>query len=54
MDVVAGVDGIILPQAVAEIPWGHNILLLEKVKDLKARFWYVHKTLEHGWSRSVL
>ncbi|MUG91626.1 DUF1016 family protein [Scytonema sp. UIC 10036] len=45
---------IILPQAVAEIPWGHNILLLEKVKDLKARFWYVHKTLEHGWSRSVL
>ncbi|KAF3888612.1 MULTISPECIES: PDDEXK nuclease domain-containing protein [Nostocales] len=54
VDVIPGVDGIILPQAVAEIPWGHNILLLEKVKDLKARFWYVHKTLEHGWSRSVL
>ena len=24
------VDGEILPQAVAEIPWGHNIVLLEK------------------------
>lgn len=38
----------------AEIPWGHNVLLLEKVKDVQARLWYIRKTLEHGWSRSVL
>lgn len=51
---VAELDGQNLPQAVAEIPWGHNVLLLEKVKDVQARLWYIHKTLEHGWSRSVL
>lgn len=50
----AELDGQNLPQAVAEIPWGHNVLLLEKVKDVQARLWYIHKTLEFGWSRSVL
>jgi predicted nuclease of restriction endonuclease-like (RecB) superfamily len=49
-----GVDGEILPQAVAEIPWGHNILLMEKLRDPKDRLWYALKTVEHGWSRSVL
>ncbi len=44
----------ILPQAVAEIPWYHNVILLEKVKDADQRLWYVAKTLEHGWSRAVL
>jgi predicted nuclease of restriction endonuclease-like (RecB) superfamily len=44
----------IMPQAVAEIPWGHNILLLEKIKDLDKSMWYAHKTLENGWSRAVL
>lgn len=54
LDIATDVDAPILPQAVAEIPWGHNLLLLEKVKDLQARLWYIHKTLEYGWSRSVL
>lgn len=44
----------ILPQAVAEIPWGHNIVLLERIKDLTARLWYVKATKEFGWSRSIL
>ena len=52
--VTVEVDGQNLPQVVAEIPWSHNILLLEKVKDLTVRLWYIRKTLEHGWSRSVL
>ena len=51
-----------VPQAVAQlddlpvfyIPWGHNILILEKVKDTAERLWYVNKTIEHGWSRSML
>lgn len=51
---VERLDGQNLPQAVAEIPWGHNVLLLEKVKEPIARLWYVHKTVENGWSRSVL
>ena len=38
----------------AEIPWGHNVCLLEKVKNPLLRLWYAQKTIEHGWSRAVL
>ncbi|MEN9654889.1 MAG: hypothetical protein RL235_1001 [Chlamydiota bacterium] len=41
-------------QVVAQIPWGHNILLLQKLEALPDRLWYAHKTIEHGWSRNVL
>lgn len=43
-----------LPQAAAEIPWGHNILIFERLKDHGKRLWYAAKTLEHGWSRAIL
>jgi predicted nuclease of restriction endonuclease-like (RecB) superfamily len=43
-----------LPQAVAEIPWGHNATLVEQVKGLDERLWYARATIENGWSRSVL
>jgi predicted nuclease of restriction endonuclease-like (RecB) superfamily len=43
-----------VPQAVAQIPWGHNILLLEKLKEPGERTWYAQKALEHGWSRAIL
>ena len=52
--LVAELDGANLPQAVAEIPWGHNVWLLEKVKSPLLRLWYARKTVEHGWSRAVL
>ncbi|MDX1929144.1 MAG: DUF1016 N-terminal domain-containing protein [Pirellulaceae bacterium] len=42
------------PQAVASIPWGHNVVLMQKVKDQFQRLWYAAKTLEHGWSRAIL
>ena len=41
-------------QAVAQIPWGHVTLLLDKLKDTKERLWYADKTFENGWSRNVL
>ena len=41
-------------QVVAQIPWGHNLLLLNKLKQPELREWYARKTLEHGWSRAVL
>lgn len=47
-------DGSILRQLVAEIPWGHNLLLLNAVKDLSQREWYIRQTIENGWSRAVL
>lgn len=39
---------------VANLPWGHNILLMEKVKDIQMRLWYMHQTIEKGWSRDWL
>lgn len=48
------VPSAILPQLVARIPWGHNILLMEKVKDLTARLWYMQQVVEHGYVRDTL
>lgn len=36
------------------IPWGHNILLIQRVKKEEERLWYAAKAIEHGWSRSML
>ena len=36
------------------IPWGHHAVLMEKVKDLNIRFWYMQKTIEQGWSRDTM
>ena len=41
-------------QPVGQIPWGHNILLMEKVKNLPTRLWYMQQSIEQGWSRDVL
>lgn len=41
-------------QVMAQIPWGHNVRLLESVKDPVQRRWYAQETVEHGWSRNVL
>ncbi len=41
-------------QLAAQIPWFHNCLLLDKVKDPGKREWYIRQTIENGWSRSVL
>jgi predicted nuclease of restriction endonuclease-like (RecB) superfamily len=45
---------VIVQRLVAQIPWGHNILLMEKVKDLSSRFWYMEQTIQNGWSRDTL
>lgn len=36
------------------IPWFHHVILLEKVKDLDHRLWYMRQTVAQGWSRSIL
>ena len=37
-----------------EIPWGHHVLLLGRIKFLKEALFYIHKTVENGWSRAIL
>jgi predicted nuclease of restriction endonuclease-like (RecB) superfamily len=39
---------------VAQIPWGHNILIFSKSKDVNEALFYVQKTIESGWSRKML
>jgi predicted nuclease of restriction endonuclease-like (RecB) superfamily len=47
-------DEQIVQQAVAQIPWGHNVRLLEYIKNVEERLWYVRQAIENGWSRNVL
>lgn len=47
-------DDEIWQQLVAKLPWGHNLLLIEKFKDKKIRKLYAEATIENGWSRNVL
>ncbi len=44
----------IVQQLVGQIPWGHNVLLLTKVKKPEHRLWYAQATVANGWSRAVL
>jgi predicted nuclease of restriction endonuclease-like (RecB) superfamily len=41
----------IVPPLVGQLPWAHNVVLLEKIKDPTQRLWYAQQTLENGWSR---
>lgn len=43
-----------VPQAVAQIPWGHNRLIISKVKDYDEASWYIYATIENGWTRDDL
>lgn len=44
----------IAQQAAAQLPWGHIMVLLDKVPDPIERDWYAEATLANGWSRNVL
>jgi len=52
----------ITPQAVGklkilpifQIPWGHNIVIFESIKDPDERLWYANMVIEEGWSRNAL
>jgi len=51
---VSGSPGSILPRPVAELPWRHNVALLEKLKNPQERLWYARQALRNGWPRDVL
>ncbi len=43
-----------LPPTVVDLPWGHHVVLLEKVKEPVTRAWYAREASARGWSRAVL
>ncbi|MDP9941253.1 putative nuclease of restriction endonuclease-like (RecB) superfamily [Pseudomonas sp. 3400] len=47
-------DAAIVQQAVGQLPWGHNLVLLTRLTDPQQRLAYAQSAIEHGWSRNVL
>lgn len=47
-------DEEFVQRVVAQIPWGHNLRILDAVGRPEEREWYARQTVEHGWSRGVL
>jgi predicted nuclease of restriction endonuclease-like (RecB) superfamily len=46
-------DTDFVQQVAAQLPWGNNLVLLDKLNTPEARRWYIVKALEHSWSRNV-
>lgn len=47
-------DAAIVQQAVGQLPWGHNLVLLTRLKDPQQRLAYAQSAIQHGWSRNML
>ncbi len=47
-------DYEIVQRVVAQFPWRTNRILLDKLSDMDSRIWYANKTVEHGWSSTIL
>lgn len=57
LDNAANVQQAVAPlvqELLAQLPWGHNLVLLTRLKDPETRRWYAIKAIEHNWSRNVL
>jgi len=44
----------IVQQVAALLPWGHHMVLLDRLKDAVLREWYLRAAVEYGWSRNVM
>lgn len=47
-------DATIVQQAVGQLPWGHNLVLLARLKETEQRLAYAAKAVENNWSRNIL
>lgn len=47
-------DEKFLQEVLAKITWYHNVILMDKVKDIEERKWYISQTIKNGWSTNVL
>ena len=46
-------EAVIVQPPVAQLPWGHQTVLLNKLDTRADRLWYAAKTVEHGWPASI-
>jgi predicted nuclease of restriction endonuclease-like (RecB) superfamily len=47
-------DAAIVQQAVGQLPWGHNLVLLTRLKNHQQRLAYAQGAIKFGWSRNML
>ena len=47
-------DQEFVQQVVAQLPWGHQVRILDSVKGARQREWYIRQAVQGGWSRNVL
>lgn len=47
-------QGVRLNNMLASVPWGHNVVIINKLKDAKEVLFYLQQTIENNWSRSIL
>ena len=47
-------DTEFVQRVIAQIPWGHNVVLMDKISDADERHWYIEACQKNGWSRNVL
>ena len=47
-------DFVFVQEVLAQLSWYHNITIIQKIKDDAQRKWYIAKTIENGWSQTVL
>lgn len=47
-------DLLIVQQVVAQLPWGHNVRILDKVESENVRLWYANQAITNGWSRNMM
>ena len=52
--LAAAYPGSILQEGLAELPWSHVTVLLDRVDDPSVRRWYAHQDVQHGWSAAIL
>lgn len=48
------VESTIARQLVSQIPWGHNLIIISKIKNAEEALFYTQKTIQNNWSRAVL
>lgn len=41
-------------QLVGQLPWGHNIVIINRIKDPDEAVFYLNETIKNNWSRNVL
>ncbi len=53
-EIVDQTEGLAFPELFSFVAWGHHVEIIKKCKTVEEALYYLRKTVEEGWSRSVL